>query len=213
MIKGEKGGKRKIMKKFILSLLILITLTGCGQVQKPQPLGGDMKLAGKKILIVIAPKDFRDVEYFEPRKVLEENGAEIKVASIQAGTAVGADGAKVKIDLTVSEAKVADFAAVVFIGGPGMAQIVGDESLQGLAKNFYQAGKLTTAICVAPVILAKAGILSGRQATVWSGSANDLIMAGAMYSGEAVTQDGKIITADGPGSARAFGEKIVQALK
>ena len=191
-------------------------LTGCavGQEikQTVQPEMKDMP-TGKKILMVIAPKDFRDAEYNEPRKIFDQSGLEVKVASIQSGTSVGAEGTVVKIDLTVSEVKVDEFDAVAFIGGPGMAQIVDDVSLQILAGQFYHAGKLTTAICVAPAILAKAGILAGKQATAWSGARGDLEAEGASFTGQAVTVDDKIITADGPGSAQEFGQKIVQALK
>lgn len=204
--------KYNYMKYITTILLLILLLTGCVG-NKSQPSKGDMSLAGKKILMVIAPMNFRDAEYNEPRSVLENSGAEIKVASIQKGTSIGAEGTKVEIDLTVSEVNVGDYDVVAFIGGPGMAEIIDDDSLQILAKKFYDAGKLTTAICVAPAILAKAGILSGKQATAWSGSENDLTAGGASYTGEPVTIDGKIVTADGPTSARAFGEKIAELLR
>ncbi len=205
------------MKHFIIVLTFIMLLTGCVAKQEikqtAQPEKKDMALIGKKVLMVIAPKDFRDAEYNEPRKIFDQSGLEVKVASIQGGTSVGAEGTIVKIDLTVSEVKVDEFDAVAFIGGPGMAQIINDESLQMLASKFYQAGKLTTAICVAPAILAKAGILADKQATAWSGARDDLEAGRANFTGQAVTIDSKIITADGPGSAQEFGEKIVQALE
>jgi len=205
------------MKKIILFLIPILLLTGCVVKteikQAAQPKGDDMILAGKKVLMVIAPKDFRDAEYTEPRKIIEDNGAEVEVASIQSGTSIGAEGTVVQIDLTVSEVNIEDYDAVVFVGGPGMVQIINDESLQVLAKKFFAAGKLTTAICVAPAILAKAGVLSGRQATAWSGVKSDLENSGAVFTGEAVTVDDNIITASGPAAAREFGEKIVEALK
>ena len=202
------------MKHLIIFLTIILLLTGCSTKKDAvQPSGGDMVLISKKVLMVIPPKDFRDAEYNEPRQVIENSGAEVKVASIQSGTSVGAEGTVVQIDLTVSEVSVEDFDAVVFVGGPGMAQIVDDESLQVLAKKFYDAGKLTTAICVAPAILAKAGIMSGKQATAWAGVKEDLENSGAVYTGEPVTVDGKIITGSGPSAAKEFGEKIVENLR
>ncbi len=204
------------MKRFIIFLLILL-LTGCAaktsEKKAARPGGGDMPLSDKKVLMVIAPKDFRDAEYTEPREVIEASGAEIKTASIQGGVAIGAEGTKVQIDLTVSQANVEDYDAVAFIGGPGMVEIISDDSLQVLAKKFYDAGKLTAAICVAPAILAKQGILSGKKATAWSGARGDLEAGGANYTGDTVTVDGNIITADGPSSAKEFGEKIVEALE
>ena len=201
-------------KKILILSILIILLPGCSlPFGKKQPSINDMNLKSKKILMVVSPIDFRDAEYFEPRKILEAAGAEIKTASIQSGIAKGADGGETKIDLTVSDVNVADFDAVAFIGGPGMAEIVGDESLQILARKFYDAGKLTTAICVAPSILAKAGVLQGKKATSWPDVKEDLIKGGADYTGGAVMIDGKIITADGPASAKKFGERIAEALK
>jgi protease I len=169
-------------------------------------------LKDKKILMVIAPKDFRDAEYNEPRKVFDNSGMAVKVASIQGGHSIGAEGTAVRIDLTISDVKIDDFDAVAFIGGPGMAQIIDDDSLQMLAKRFYLTGKLTTAICVAPAILAKAGILEGKKVTSWSGVKDELIKAGASYVDQAVVVDNNIITADGPKGAYKFGEEIVKKL-
>lgn len=167
----------------------------------------------KKILMVVAPVDFRDVEYFEPKKVFEVAGLEVKTASIQGGTARGTDGGEAKIDLTASEADPGQFDAVAFIGGPGMAAIVGDESLQILAKKFFDAGKLTAAICVAPAILARAGLLAGNEATSFPDVKADLEQGGATYLDVPVVTSGSIITANGPAAARAFAEAIVANLR
>jgi len=79
-------------------------------------------------------------------------------------------------------------------------------------KSFYQAGKLVSAICIGPVSLAKANILSGKQVTGWvdeqGTQKNEIESAGATFTGEPVTIDGNIITANGPSAATAFGEAI-----
>lgn len=190
----------------------MLLLNGC-VISKDFSQPESNMLINKKILMVIAPIDFRDAEYNEPLKVFLANGAEVKTASIQSGTSIGAEGTKVNIDLTVSQVAVEDFDVVVFIGGPGMAQITDDESLQILARKFYQPGKLTAAICVAPAILAKAGILKGKNATAWLGAQNDLENGGATFLQQSVVVDGKIITADGPTSATQFGEKIIEMMR
>ena len=200
------------MKKIILFLILFLLLSGCG-IKKNISQPKNNMLANDKILMVIAPKDFRDPEYNEPRKVFEEAGAEVKVASIQGGVAIGAEGTEVNIGLTVGEVRVEDFDAVVFVGGPGMAQIIGDETLQILASEFFAAWKITSAICVAPAILAQAGVLKGKKATAWSGVQDVLENGGASFSPQPVVVDGKIITADGPAAAREFGEEIIEALQ
>lgn len=162
--------------------------------------------------MVVAPKDFRDEEYLEPRQVLEKEGIEVKVSSLNLGEAKGAGGTIALIDLTSDDARAEDFDAVLFIGGPGMVNLVSDARLTNLAKAFFEAGKITAAICVAPAILAKAGILTGKKAAAWSGVKSDLTGGGAIYSGESVTVDGQIITASGPTAAKEFGEKILEKL-
>ena len=163
--------------------------------------------------MVIAPLDFRDSEYFTPKKIFEEAGIEVKTASIQSGVARGADGGEAKIDLTISDADPTKFDAIAFIGGPGMAKIVGDESLQILAKKFFQADKLTTAICVAPAILARAGVLRGLEATSFPDVRADLEAGGAAYLDQAVVESGKIITANGPAAASDYADAILRNLK
>lgn len=198
-------------KLFIFSVIILLLMVGWWFfIRQPQK---NMSETKKKILMVVAPIDFRDVEYFTPKQAFGAAGFEVKTASIQSGTARGADGGEAPIDLTVSQAAPADFDAVVFIGGPGMAQIVADESLQVLAKKFYDAGKLTTAICVAPSILARAGILSGKEATAWPDVKTDLEDGGAIYLDKSVVTSGRIITANGPATAKEFAEKIISAFE
>ena len=162
--------------------------------------------------MVLAPDGFKDEEYLEPRQVLEKSGIVIKVASLRSGEAHGVKGALAPIDLLATEVKPEDFDAIIFVGGPGMADLVSDGRLIVLAQQFHQAGKLTTAICIAPMILAYAGLLKNKKATVWPRSQEDFIKAGALYTGKAVEIDGRIITADGPGAARKFGETIAGSI-
>jgi len=192
-------------------------------------------LENKKIVMIIAFKDFRDEEYFVPKEILEKAGAEIKTASNRIGTAIGADGGEVKVDLLVSQinpAKLDDlqsklsrnsiqsisfFDAVVFIGGPGCLENLDNESSYQVAKDTVLQGKVLASICISPIILAKAGVLRGKKATVWSSALDKspievLEENEVIYTAESVVQDGKIITASGPNAAKEFGEAIVEAL-
>lgn len=174
-------------------------------------------MINKKIAIIIAFRDFRDEEYFLPKEIFEKAGAEIKTVSTQLGIARGADGGEVKIDLKIDDLKVADFDALVFIGGPGMVKNVNSEIHQKIAKETISAGKVLGAICIAPAILAKAGVLSGKKATVWSSpldkSAIKILQeGGANFQEEPVVVDQNIITGNGPLAAKEFAEKIIEAL-
>lgn len=175
------------------------------------------KLKNKKIVFIVASRDFRDEEYFVPKGILESLGAEIKTASNKPGTAVGADGGEVRIDFLVSEINPADFDAIIFTGGPGCLKNLDDENSYRLAKEIIAKDKTLAAICISPVILAKAGVLKGKSATVWTSPMDKSAVRilennGATYKELPVAIDGKIITADGPSSAEEFGRAIVKLL-
>ena len=166
-----------------------------------------------KALIIIAQKDFRDEEFFEPKEILEKNGIEVKVASEELAMAYGKMGGEFMPDLKLEDAKAEDFDAIIFVGGIGAEMYLDDLVAHRLANDFYGAGKIVAAICFAPLILAHAGILNGKKVTAWIGGKEDLEAAhSAVYTGKAVEVDGNIITGSGPAAAKEFGEKIVQAL-
>ncbi len=167
----------------------------------------------KMILMVIAPKDYQDIEYNTPKMVLTEGGVEVKTASLGPGMAQGFLGGEAKIDLVVDDVKVEDFDGVIFVGGQGMVDLVDNEKFVKLAKDFYEAGKITGAICVAPKILANAGLLEDKEATSWDGAEAHLKKHKAQYTGAAVTKDGLLITGNGPSAASEFGLTVLNALK
>lgn len=197
--------------KIILLIISISFLSACSKNAKKT--NEQNMLEDKKILMVIAPKDFRDQEYFDPRNVFDQNKIKVDVGSIQTGLSIGADGGQVKIDKNISEIEPKNYDAVVFIGGPGMDQIKKDESLRILAQKFYKEGKLVTAICVAPYILANGGLLESRNATSWSGVKDFLTEKGAKFENKNVVVAGNIITASGPEAAQEFGETIINQMK
>lgn len=197
------------MRKILIIFPIIILLSACSN----QLLTAKKEAVAKNnILMVIAPIDFRDVEYFTPKKIFEGAGLTVTTASIQSGVARGTDGGEAKIDLTVSQVDPANFAAVVFVGGPGMAQIIDDESLQVLAFKFSAANKLTAAISVAPAVLANAGLLAGKEAASHLDVKYILEEKGARFSDQPVAVSNEIITANGPDASAEFGRRIVEKI-
>lgn len=167
----------------------------------------------KKVVMIIAEQDFRDEELLEPKDILEKNGIQVQIASSSLSEAQGMLGARVKPEILIKDIKAGEFDAVIFVGGSGSSQYWNDPIAHKLAQNAFNASRLVCAICIAPVTLAKAGILKGRRATVWSSEAGQLKEAGAQYTGKPVEKDGNIITASGPSAAQEFGEAIVRVLK
>jgi protease I len=166
----------------------------------------------KKALLIVASQKFRDEELFVTKDALKNKGIAITVASTSTSTITGMLGGTTKPDKLISEVSAADFDAVVFIGGGGSQQYWNDATAHSLAKQAFQAGKIVAAICIAPVTLANAGLLNGKKVTAFDSVTIKLTARGAIYTGNSVEVDGKIITGRGPESAQEFGETIVKAL-
>jgi len=213
------------MKKGLIFVIIIIILLGASYFlffrksekgeAPPEPMA---ELSNKKIAIIIASKNFRDEEYFTPREIFDKTGAEVKVISDKLGIAMGADGGEVNIDIKLNDLKVSDFDAIVFIGGPGALTYLDNSDSYKIAQDAISQNKILAAICISPAILAKAGILQGKKATVWASALDRSAVKilednGATFQDEDVVQDGKIITGNGPGAAKHFANKIIESLK
>ncbi len=188
------------MKRLLILFLILIVIT-------------NILWAQEKVLMVIAKNGFRDEELFVPREILQSHGYEVEIASVSRGKCRGMLGKEVIADISLHDVDVRNYAAVIFVGGIGAKSYWKNKRAQEIAQLAYKDGKIVGAICLAPGILARAGLLKGKKATIWPGAKSELIKAGAVYTGNGLEEDGNIITADGPGSAWAFGEKILEKLK
>lgn len=162
--------------------------------------------------MVIAHRNFRDEEYEKPRKVLEDNGASIVVASSGLAEAKGMLGASVKPDLLVEQVSMDDYDAVIFVGGGGTSEYWDDPNAHRIAKDAYFGQKIVAAICIAPVTLARAGILKDKYATVFPAEISALRAQGAICTGSKVVRDGDIITGSVPEAAHEFGEAVAEAL-
>ena len=170
-----------------------------------------------KVAMIIAFRDFRDVEYFIPRNIFIQSGISVTTVSKEKGTAIGADGGEATVNLSLDELNPVDFDAVVFIGGPGMAKNIDNEIHHRIVQETVNSNKVLGAICIAPAILAKAGVLDGKKATVWSSpmdkSAKKILQEnGAIYEDKSVVVDGKIVTANGPEAVKEFAERVVDIL-
>lgn len=166
----------------------------------------------KSVLMVIAPEGFRDEEYAHPKEVLESRGALVTTASTRPGRCVGKLGAIAEATLSVAEADALEFDAVVFVGGPGARVYFDDPYAHALARAARVNGKVLGAICIAPSILARAGLLHGWPATAFETQQTDLEEHGAIWTGEPVTVAGHVITANGPDAAHDFGVAVADAL-
>ena len=171
------------------------------------------------ILFIIAPKNFRDEELVEPRNILAP-GNKVDIASTIKGECSGMLGARVVANLTLKEAqaRISEYAAVIFVGGSGSNVYHNDKMAHEIARSVsLHHTQILAAICWASVTLAKAGVLAGKKMTGWvspSGEEKEIFAdAKALYQPKEVVVDGRVVTASGPHAAHEFGEKIKELLK
>jgi protease I len=168
-----------------------------------------------KALMILAPKNFRDEEYRTPALKLERAGITVHVSGPTSGPYTGMLGKVVTPDLTLDQVNVDDYDAVVVVGGSGSKEYLwGSNKLISIINEAFKKKKTIAAICLASVVLAKAGILKGKKATVSpSGESIRLLQwNGAEYLKAGVVVDGKIVTAEGPGDSEDFADAIIQTI-
>lgn len=171
----------------------------------------------KTIMLVVDKHDFRDEEYQEPKEILEKAGFKVITASTVTQEIEGKLGLRITPDIYVKDISVNQLDALIFIGGGGSSQYFEDPLAHDLANQAFKLGKIVGAICIAPIILGNAGLLKGKKAIVYPDGADILKKQGAIYTGNPVDVDGKIITGNGPDAdlyktRRAIGEVTIALL-
>lgn len=170
----------------------------------------------KKVLLVVAFKDYQPVEFTVPKTVLETNGVTVVVASDSLGKAVAAyDNSEIEVDILLDKVVVSDYDGIFFIGGPGALEHLDNDKSYRVIREIVASGKIWGAICISPRILANAGVLKDYKVTGWNGDNElDKILSavGAEYIHNAVVVDGNLITANGPIAAKEFGDEILKKL-
>ena len=166
----------------------------------------------KKVVLLVSRENFRDEELFETRRVLTEAGVKTVVASTKIGAIRGMLGRLAEATILVKDIVVNDYDAVIFIGGAGATEYFNNRFAWNIARETVQKRKVLGAICIAPTVLANAGLLNGVRSTSFLSERDRLQRAGALYTGVPVERDGLIITGSGPMASIQFGRAIADAL-
>ncbi len=174
----------------------------------------DKKLQGKKVAI-LATNGFEQSELFEPKKALEDAGAEVSIISLESGEIKGWDennwGKTIAVDLTIDESNAENFDALQLPGG-----VMNPDKLRMNAnavkfiKAFFDAGKPVAAICHAPWTLIEADVVKGKTMTSWASLKTDLENAGAKWVDREVVADNGLVTSRNPDDIPAFNEKMIE---
>lgn len=171
-------------------------------------------LKGKKVAILAADM-FERVELEEPRKALEDAGADVEVVSIEGGEIKGFDhfdpANTVQVDHTVDEVSPDDYDALLVPGGVGNPdQLRGDENAVSFVRGFHEAGKPMAVICHGPWVLVESGVVRGRRVTSWPTLETDIRNAGGEWTDAEVVVDGNIVTSRKPDDIPAFNREMLR---
>ena len=171
-------------------------------------------ITNKKVAILVAD-GFEQVEMTEPRKALDNAGAQTMIVSPVEGEVQGwnhfdkAD--KFKVDVPLGEADADDFDALLLPGGvanPDQLRMK-PEAVQ-FVKDFFDARKPVAVICHGPWTLIEADVVRGRTMTSWPSVKTDLINAGAEWVDEEVVVDNGLVSSRNPNDIPAFNKKMIE---
>jgi len=173
------------------------------------------ELQGKRIAILAANEGVEQVELVEPRKALEQAGADVDLVAPSSGEIQAfnhLDKADTfPVDRTSADASADDYDGLMLPGGvanPDNLRMHSDAV--ALVAGFVNAGKPIAAICHAPWTLIQAGAVRGRTLTSWPSLQTDLRNAGADWVDEDVVVDHGLVTSRGPDDIPAFNAKMIE---
>jgi 4-methyl-5(b-hydroxyethyl)-thiazole monophosphate biosynthesis len=162
----------------------------------------------KKVLIPLA-EGFEEIEVSTIVGVLRRANLNVVLAGLPSTMVKSARGVSIVTDKKLDDIKFDDFDALILPGGsPGYTNLARSQKVLSAVEDFSSKKKLIGAICGAPFVLAKAGILDNKRATIYPGMEKELPRP---RSGRVVI-DENIITSQGPGTAMEFALKLVEIL-
>ena len=163
-----------------------------------------------KTFCLFLAEGFEEMEALTQVDVLRRAGMPVKTVSVTGvSTVTSSHGVPVIADMVFEEVNKEDVEMIILPGGmPGATNLDEHEGLSKLILDFAAAGKPLSAICAAPLVYGKRGLLKGKKATCYPGF--ETYLEGADYTAALVQKDDNFITGKGPGAALEFGFAIVE---
>jgi 4-methyl-5(b-hydroxyethyl)-thiazole monophosphate biosynthesis len=163
------------------------------------------------ILVPLAD-GFEEIEAVSIIDVLRRADITVTMATLSSNPITGSHGIVIGAECHIRECSADDFDGMILPGGmPGSENLKQSDAVIALLRAFFEKGKLVGAICAAPMVLGRAGILKGKKATCYPGFEGEL--AGATILAQPVVTDGNVITGKGAGCAIPFALEIVRVLR
>lgn len=164
----------------------------------------------KRVFIVLAD-GFEEVEALGCIDFLRRCELEVVIAGLSDLTVIGSHSIEVKAEKLLDELNLEDFACMILPGGlPGSFYLYESEKVTETVLHFNAHNRLIAAICAAPMVLGKVGLLNDRCFTCYPGVTQGL--EGLTSTNNMVEHDGNIITGKGPGATFLFAAQIATAL-
>lgn len=160
--------------------------------------------------LVLMAEGFEEIELTTIADVLRRGGVTVTIAGLKDGIITGSRGIKMQADAPLDGIREIYDMIILPGGSPGYINLGNDMRVIEMVKRYNSGGKIVAAICAAPSILSKAGIIAGRKATIFRGMESQL--KSAKYVDEPVVEDGNILTSQGPGTAMEFALVLLQRL-
>ena len=172
------------------------------------------ELNGKRVAI-LATDMFEQVELVEPRKAVEQAGADVELVSLETGEIQGFNhydkADKFAVDKAVSEVSADDYDALLLPGGVGNPDTLRmHDDAVAFVRSFFEQGKPVAAICHAPWMLVEADVARGRKLTSFWSIKTDVRNAGGNWVDEEVVVDEGLVTSRSPKDLKAFCAKVVE---
>jgi 4-methyl-5(b-hydroxyethyl)-thiazole monophosphate biosynthesis len=165
-----------------------------------------------KALVFLAP-GFEEIEASTIVDILRRCGVEVTTAGLKPDVVEGAHGMKIIPDKSIDEVTVKDFDAVICPGGaPGYENLRKDQRVLRMVKEAFDSNKLVAAVCASPAVLSDAGILKGKNCTIYPGMEEELRKGGGKPKKDLVVIDKNIVTSRGPATALPFALKLAEKL-
>ncbi|WEO78605.1 type 1 glutamine amidotransferase [Cryobacterium sp. SO2] len=171
------------------------------------------ELTGKRIAFLLTD-GYEDSELSSPWQAVTDAGATAVLVSPATETVTGKKGHSQYVDLAVTDAKAADFDALVLPGGVVNADHLRlDTDAIAFTRDFFSAHKPVSAICHAAWILIEAGVIDGRTLTSYPSLKTDLQNAGAIWVDEEVVVDQGLVSSRTPADLPAFNAKVIEEVR